>query len=59
MFRADSHDRMNLTAPVELRSYVGISASVRHKGMVVDDNDEYLMQLSLTQSLCTEQNGLC
>lgn len=59
VFRADSHDRMNLTAPVELRSYVGISASVRHKGMVVDDNDEYLMQLSLTQSLCTEQNGLC
>lgn len=27
--------------------------------MAVDENDEYLMQLSPTQSLCSEQNGLC
>lgn len=26
--------------------------------MVVDDNDEYLTQLSLTQSLRIEQNGI-
>lgn len=47
-FRADSRDRINLIAPVELRACVGISACARHKGMVVGD-EEYLMQLSLSQ----------
>lgn len=56
-FRADSSDRVDRTAAVELRSCVENSASVRHKGMVVDDN-EYLMKLSLTQSLYSEQNDL-
>lgn len=49
LLRAHSR-RIDLTAPVELRSCVGISASVRHKG-VVDDVDEYLMQLSVSYTV--------